>query len=188
MERCVTPDLDQFQTRIREARWFSRLGSFTGRDGYVAITDHNAWVAQTRRLILKEFAFHGDKPRGIGQLAVLDSVESLPTEQSVEDPFHQRTLYDRIQGAGKTELLKRWSLEHCRIARSGFAAIPENRWLKVGRTDYSGAAEQALLFAIRAAGTELLTDQVGIWCACVDLYCAGHWPFGRLPTGEIAVL
>jgi hypothetical protein len=184
----MTADLDGFQNRVRLGRWFHRLGSFAGCDGYFAITDHNAWVAHTRRLVLKGFGFHGDDPRDIGQLAVLDSVEWFPTEQSAEDPFHQRTLYDRIQSAGKTELLKRWSLENCRIARSGFATIPENRWLKVGRTDYLGAAEQALLFAIRMAATELLTDQVGIWCACVDLYCAGHWPFGRLPTGEIAVL
>ncbi len=164
--------------------WFSHLGCFSDREGYVAITDHDAWATYAKQSAREEFGLRPVPVRENDQTTILETIEWFPTVQSDEDPFHQRARTDRIESDGRSDLLKLWRLEQCRVARSGLRDFAENRWLKFDGTDYSGAAVQALLFAIRPAGTELFTGQEGVWCACVNLYCAGHWPPGTITNRQ----
>lgn len=43
-------------------------------------------------------------------------------------------------------------------------------------------------FACRLAASEIFVNRIGFWCEMVQLFHKGHWPLGRLPSGEVLVL
>lgn len=185
---AMNPNLDRLRASIQDGKWFSRLGGFSSRDRFVAISNHEAWAGFTRMCVATEFGIPVPDVPERDQMDFLQGMDWMPTSQGDDDPFHGSDLINRIKAEGKSDLLKAWRLDLCKIALAGFRSVGPSPWLKVGPTDYSDAAKQGLLFAIRMALAEIVAERPGIWCSCCDLYVAGHWPMGRLPSGEIVVL
>ena|ERR1019366_2925416 len=99
---------DELERTIQSGKWFSRLGTFSARGNFVAITDLDAWVAHSEQCIAAEFALVSPVVPDGQQVGVL---RWLPTCQSAEDPFHARRIADRIVAEGKGDVLKNWRLE-----------------------------------------------------------------------------
>lgn len=179
--------LDGLRGNIQNAQWFSRLGTFSSQGRFIAITDHDAWVEFTSQCVAEQ---HGLEYAGTivnDQLRILDAMDWLPTSQTESNPFDDNELINFIKNEGKLDLLKRVRLDLCEEALASLQN-PESKWMTVGPTDYSEAARQGVLFAIRMACVEAIAQRVDVWCSCCDLYAVGHWPIGKLQTGEIVVI
>src|ERR1700683_2742490 len=114
---------DELENTSKNGRWFSRLGSFSARDNFVAITDLDAWVAHTKRCIADEFGLASPLVTDGQQASILRSMEWLPTFQSAKDPFHASRLADRLVAEAKSDVLKSWRLELCKKALAGLRDI-----------------------------------------------------------------
>jgi hypothetical protein len=120
--------------------------------------------------------------------APLGEMEWLPTSPDGLDPIHGRGLETAAHNLNREVEFKAARLEVFRLALASQRTSADQPVLKVGPTDYNEAARMAGRFSCRMAASEIVVDQVGFWCNIVQLYQKGHWPLGRLPSGDVVVL
>jgi len=181
-------NLYDLESLIAGAPWFNRLGCFVAHDGFIAITEQEAWRDHTAACVAAEFGTSAPTPQPSNDLHVLMQMDWLPSSQSDVDPFHHDELHAQIAAQGDTDVLRRNRSRFSRLLTIGMRDLKPSDWLHVGPTDYTEAARQASIFALRMAVAEIMAQRQGIWCDCVGIYVGGNWPCGRLPTGQIVVL
>ena len=113
--------------------------------------------------------------------------EWLPDIYS-SDPFHEEMLIEERHQAGTEDIYKAVRLEILKLSQVALRSASEHPLLLIGPANLTGTARSAALFACRTAAAELVLSRPGIWCDIVLLYHAGHWPFGRMKSGEVTVL
>jgi hypothetical protein len=79
-------------------------------------------------------------------------------------------------------------MDAARVTYASMLPAHEPPQLKIGPVDFSNAARGAAVYAMRMAASEIVTEREGFWTALVPLYAEGFWPYGRLSSGDVAVL
>ncbi|MEZ6142227.1 MAG: hypothetical protein R3B84_16840 [Zavarzinella sp.] len=177
--------LDDLKRLIETANWFANLGKAITAPGLVPVTDSD-WQRFMHATTCAEFGLpHGDS---VFEKPLFWEMTWLPTANEETDPIHGCALEDAACHLNREDKFKAARIEAFRLALVSQRKVPELPALKVGATDSNNPARMAGRFACRLAASEIVVDQVGFWCEMVRLFHKGHWPFGRLPSGEIAVL
>jgi len=176
---------NELKRLIQTADWFANLGRATAAPGVVPVTDL-AWQRLIGAATSAEFGLPHDG--GVFDEPPFAEMERLPTANEEPDPIHGRSLEEAARGLGREAEFKAARLEIFRLALASQRAFPDRSVLKVGPTDSNEAARMAGRFVCRIAASEIVVDQVGFWCEMVRLFHKGHWPLGRLSSGEVVVL
>jgi hypothetical protein len=179
-------DLEHLKIFVQEAQWFTNLGHTSISPGVVVLSDPEQWKQFVRAGTGAEFGL----PHNTAPLTTFPfgKLEWLPTSLGEIDPVHENALQTLAQTGGKTAELKAARLEVHKLALRSMRGMTKPPLLKVGGTDLTEAARGAALFACRMAASEIGVEQPGFWCSLMPFYHAGHWPLGRVPSGEIVVL
>lgn len=177
--------LDELKQLIETAEWFANLGKAKVAPGIVPVME-SEWQQLVRVAVDAEFGLPQDASLR-GEPPFPDMIW-LPTANDEPDPIHGRSLEDAARQLNREGELKAARIEVFRLALTSQRSVPERPALKIGATDSNNAARMAGRFACRMAASEIVVNQVGFWCGIVRLFHKGHWPLGRLPGGEIAVL
>jgi hypothetical protein len=171
--------LEELKHRIETARWFSSLGAFSAREGFVPIRTLEAWADAVPSL----------QEEAAGADPIADEMEWLPSSQTEEDPVHGSRLAQLAKKTGVEERLKKARVEFFKLALDSLGKqMTPSPLFVVGPHDFSEAAKGAALFAVRMAVTEVLTGNEGFWCSLLPLYQEGFWPCGTLGPGKVVVL
>ncbi|MDC0711151.1 hypothetical protein POL68_21965 [Stigmatella sp. ncwal1] len=171
--------LEELKQRIETVRWFSSLGTFPPREGFVPIRDLQAWAD----------AVPGLTEEAAGEDPIADEMDWLPSSQSQEDPVHGNSLAQLAKKLGVEDRLKKARVEFFKAALDSLGKqMTPSPLFVVGPHDFSEAAKGAALFAVRMSVTEILAGKEGFWCSLISLYEEGFWPCGTLSSGQVVVL
>ena len=155
--------LDELNSLIRTATWFSNLGE-----------------PDVPREFIRIPSLAGDD--------ISHQMDWLPTSRGQDDPIHGHSLEQRAEVTGKKQEFWQQSLEVYQTTLVMLRKFEGNPILKVGPNDFTEAARGAALFAARRAALEVLLGERGLWYRIMNVYHAGHWPCGILPNNRIVVL
>ncbi|MFN3653267.1 MAG: hypothetical protein ACK47B_27105 [Armatimonadota bacterium] len=164
--RAGAPKIDDLKRLIEEGNWFSRLGTWPGGEGTIALAE----LAQLDALQEEDYDW-------------------LPTSVTEDDPFHDGSVIEPARAAvGHDEFraisaeLHRLTLRHTRGLDTWNARLTiEDHYL-------ANAARGGALYATRHAAAEILAGNPGPWWRIILIYGCGHWPCAFRPEdGEIYV-
>lgn len=177
--------LEELKRLIETADWFANLGNAIPAPGLVPVTDSD-WHRFMHASTSAEFGLSHDT--GVFEKPPFADMTWLPTANEEPDPVHGRALEDAARHLSREGEFKAARIEVFRLALASQRKVPDLPALKVGATDSNNPARMAGRFACRMAASEIVVDQVGFWCEMVQLFHKGHWPLGRLASGEVVVL
>ena len=177
--------LDDLKRLIEMADWFANLGKAIAAPGLVPVTE-SEWQRFMRASTNAELGLPHDT--SVFEKPPFADMTWLPAANEEPDPIHGRALEDAARYLNREGEFKAARIEVLRFALASQRRVPELPALKVGATDSNNPARMAGRFACRMAASEIVVDQVGFWCEMVQLFRKGHWPLGRLPSGEVVVL
>ena len=166
--------LDALTSRIAAADWFSRLGAYRATEGRLALRDLSAWDGTS---------FTPDTDPSAQ--AIAQDMDWLPTSREQPDPFDTAGLPARDARVDQAACAQ--VLEVCRITLKSLRQSTARGGLRSGPNDFTVAAEGAALYCARKAAIEIVLGEPGPWTGLLDLYLAGHWPCGLMPSGDVVV-
>jgi hypothetical protein len=168
--------LDELKTSLQNARWFTRLGEFVGRQHMIPI----------RRREADGFSMivYFDHPEGP---ALKVAWEWLPTTKDQPDPIHGDRLRALAAEMGKEQELRESALEIYKKTLTSLRNLYKNPLFKVGPHDETEAAKGGALYAARMASAEIVMNKPGFWCLTIPLYVDGYWPCGITEKRELLV-
>ncbi len=171
---------------IQTTPWFSTLGQpYRPKEKVISVSGEQ-WTPFISALTEAEFGLLHD--RIALETFPFADFDWLPTTIYDDDPVHKERLVEKARLEGREKDFKAVRVEIFRLTQVALRSASAHPLLVVGPTDTTGAARGGALFACRAAAAELLVDQPGFWCDIILLYHAGHWPFGRMKSGEVVIL
>ena len=171
--------IDELKESISSTSWFSRIGQpdYAGQPDFIHLPNLEEWRNIT-----------GILPNEPVPTLFNEGMERLPTGRDEEDPIHGSTLKERAKALGKDKEFSQYAMDVYKTTLSALRAFQGHNLLKVGPHDFTEGARGAALYAAKQAAYEILLGEPGFWCAAIDVFHSGHWPFGLMPDGTIVVL
>jgi hypothetical protein len=165
--------LENLESMVRTAQWFTRLGKFDKRPGMVAIKNLQAWADENVDASTRDIA---------------DDMQWLPTTLDAEDPLHHGRLLEELEEQAKIEQATRVALQVHKVALASLRTAPRHPLLVVGQHDFTKAARGAALFAVRQATLECVADvRPALWESIISVYHDGFWPCGLLGKNVVVL-
>lgn len=166
-------NINEMISEIKKAKWFSEVGSYPGGGGKRPIRSLAAWDSNVFAEGID--AHHAE---------IAAQMDWLPTTRDQSDPFHGESLRNELQEAGPEAKAK--VMEAYKQAMKSLGTVEASK-LASGQNNFSEAATGAALYCSRMAAMEVVTGKPAIWCDLFEVYCAGYWPCGILPSGDVVV-
>lgn len=165
--------LDELESIIRTAQWFTRLGQFDDRVGMIAIRNLEPWSDDNVDAMPSDIA---------------DDMEWLPTTLDAEDPVYHGKISSELTRQGRLEEASKAAVDLYRTALLSLRRAHKHPLLVVGPHDFTKAARGAALFAVRQAALERVANiERPFWRPILSVYHEGFWPCG-LVNGRVVVL
>jgi hypothetical protein len=166
--------IQSLEEYVKRACWFSNLGNFQDCANMIAIKTIEAWTTEDTTV----------DPR---HEYIADNMQWLPSDSSEEDPIHQPPLRLVAETLGKSDELRRLSLELDKQTLSALRNVPDNPLLVTGPHNLNGSARKSACYAFRLAAAEVVVGEQGFWCSLIPVFVAGNLPCGLMPDGKIVV-
>lgn len=166
-------NLDDINSEIEHAKWFSLLGSYVASEGYLALRNLHAWDKTT---------FTSNFNKKDAQIA--SEMDWLPSSKEEDDPIHGHRLTEFLEE--NDVQFKPIILDIHKRALTSLRSV-ESMKLRSGPNNFTQAALGAALYCVRMAVLEVMADKVGFWCALLRLYGNGYWPCGILLDKTVLV-
>jgi len=178
-------DLDTLKQLIRTTSWFSALGETCPQQERVVCVSAEQWRQFKTASTGAEFGLPHDE--SVFEAFPFADFAWLPTSVYEVDPVPIERMRKKAREKGMEQEFKAVRLEIFRLTQITLRSVSEHHFHGIGPTNMT-AARGAALFACRAAAAEIYSGLPDFWCDIVLLYHRGHWPFGRLESGEVVLL